>query len=126
MYAFCAYVRMYICMFVFTEGNFVLGRRVLSGGLCPGGLSVSPSSFHVQFVQPLASEFCIHNNFYFGMMAVAYMYLTIDVERVTSAYFYVFYSWGQGFLDLCIKWNTVKSASILAAGGQISPYAPSS
>jgi len=70
-------------------------------------------------------------NFYFataysvyGMMAVAY--LTIDVERVTSAFFYVFYSWGQGFLDLCIKWNTVKSASILAAGGQISPYAPTS
>src|SRR6218665_1178883 len=61
MYAFCAYVRMYICMFVFTEGNFVLGRGFCPGGLCQGDLSVSPSSFHVQFVQPLASEFCIHN-----------------------------------------------------------------
>jgi len=54
-------------------------------------------------------------------MAVAY--LTIDVERVTFTFFYVFYSWGKRFLHLCIKWNTVKSESILAAGGQVSPYA---
>ena len=51
-------------------------------------------------------------------------FLTIDVERATSTFFYVFYSWGQRvFLHLCIKWNTVKSASVLAAGGQVSLYA---
>jgi len=48
MYAFCAYVRMYICMFVFTEGNFVLGRGFCPGvyvrGVCPFPRPVSTSS----------------------------------------------------------------------------------
>ena len=45
MYAFCAYVRMYICMLVFTEGNFVLGWGVLSGRFMSGGFVRFPVQF---------------------------------------------------------------------------------
>jgi len=46
----------------------------------------------------------------------------IDVEGVISAFFTFLILEVDPFLHLCIKWNTVKSASVLAAGGQISPY----
>src|SRR6218665_2046110 len=59
---------------------------------------------------------CVHACIYVCILCVCG-----DVEQVTSAFFTFFYSWGQRFLDLCIKWNTVKSASVLAAGGQITP-----
>ena len=55
------YVRMYVYMYVcIYRGGFVIVRGFCPR-VCPGCLSVFPSSFPVQFVQSLTSEFCNHN-----------------------------------------------------------------
>ena len=58
----CMYVYMYVCIY---RGVFVIVRGFCPGvyvrGICPGYLSVSSSSFPVQILQPLTSEFCNHN-----------------------------------------------------------------
>ena len=131
MHSVRMYVCIYVCLYLLWEilsqvGGFCPGVYVR--GVCPFPRRVSTSS--LCSLKQVSFVFII--NFYFataysvqayGMMTVAYFSYRCGASHLRV--FYVFYSWGQRFLDLCIKWNTVKSASVLAAG-QISPYALSS